>query len=57
MNHLKDIGMNYIEHLLFAWRLSFYLFVHGIFPNIWKNKASEILLDHYEDEFSESKRS
>lgn len=57
MKHLKDIGMTYIEHLLFAWRLSFYLFVHGIFPNIWKNKASDILLDHYEDEFSESKRS
>jgi len=41
MSHLSDTGFTYLQHLLRAWRLSFILFVHGLFPNIWKTKASD----------------
>jgi len=41
MSHLSDTGFSYIQHLTRAWRLSFILFVHGIFPNVWQTKASE----------------
>lgn len=43
MSHLNDVGHTYIQHLLRAWRISFILFVHGLFPNIWKTKASDEL--------------
>lgn len=41
MSHLNDVEMSYFRHLLLAWRLAFILFVHGLFPNIWKSKASD----------------
>lgn len=41
MSHLREAGLSYLNHLIRAWRLSFVLFVHGLFPNIWKTKASE----------------
>jgi Family of unknown function (DUF6356) len=42
-SHLKDINMNYVEHFLRAWSIAFILIVHGIFPNIWKHKASDMI--------------
>ena len=41
MSHLRDTGYNYFQHLVRAWRLSFILFIHGLFPNIWKTKVSD----------------
>ena len=41
MSHLSDNGLNYFQHLIRAWRLSFILFVHGLFPFIWETKASD----------------
>lgn len=43
MNHLKEVGLNYFEHLLRAWKIAFVLLVHGFFPSIWSNKASTML--------------
>lgn len=43
MSHLKEIDMTYFQHLLRAYKVAFILMVHGLFPNIWKTKASDIL--------------
>ena len=41
MSHLNDTGFNYFQHLIRAWKLSFVLLVHGLFPLIWETKASD----------------
>lgn len=43
MNHLKETGKGYFEHLLGAWRVAFILLVHGLLPNVWRYKASDEL--------------
>lgn len=43
MNHLEEVNMNYWQHLRHAWSVAFILLVHGVFPNVWKNKASDTL--------------
>jgi hypothetical protein len=43
MSHLTDVNMNYLQHFKRAWGIAFVLLVHGVFPNIWKTKASEML--------------
>jgi hypothetical protein len=43
MSHLNETGNNYITHLFRAWKIAFILIVHGIFPDVWKNKASDLL--------------
>lgn len=43
MGHLRDTGLNYIEHLCRAWSLAFVCIVHGMFPFIWKTKAKDII--------------
>jgi len=42
MGHLKDVGMNYFEHLLRAYKLGFrfalgtlQLLIHGLIPSIF----------------------
>lgn len=45
MSHLKDVNMSYVEHLLRAWKVAGILIVHGLLPNIWKTKASDIICD------------
>ena len=40
MSHLHETGQSYLTHLLRAWKIAFTLLVHGLFPNIWKTKAS-----------------
>ena len=42
-NHLKDVNKTYLEHLVGAWKVAFVLIVHGLLPNIWKHKASDII--------------
>ena len=46
MTHLTDVGMNYVQHLIRAWSIAFILIVHGVFPNVWKTRANELLCDH-----------
>ena len=48
MKHLKDVQMNYMMHLSFAWVLALKLFllsltalVHGIFPSILVHSVSD----------------
>lgn len=43
MNHLTQTGYGYFEHLLRAWRIAGVLLVHGLVPNVWKDKASDML--------------
>lgn len=43
MNHLKQIDMDYFKHLWHAWKVAFILIVHGVLPDVWEWKASEIL--------------
>lgn len=43
MSHLTDAGYGYFEHLLRAWKIAGILLVHGLVPNIWKTRASELL--------------
>jgi hypothetical protein len=49
-NHLEEIDKTYLEHLVGAWKVAFILFVHGLLPNIWRYKASDLL-------YKETKRS
>lgn len=43
MSHLSETGYGYFEHLLRSWKVAGVLLVHGLVPNIWKNKASDLL--------------
>lgn len=43
MSHLEDVNMSYVKHFCRAYKVAFILIVHGIFPNIWKTKASDII--------------
>ena len=43
MSHLNEVGRSYFQHLFYAWKFAFILFVHGLFPNVWKTKASDEL--------------
>lgn len=42
--HLRDVNKGYFEHLLGAWKVAFILLVHGVLPNVWEDKASDLLL-------------
>lgn len=46
MSHLKEMQMTYFQHLYRAWKIALVLVVHGLFPNIWKTKATELLCTH-----------
>jgi len=43
MSHLKDVNMSYVRHLYRAWSIALVLIVHGILPNIWEHKASDMI--------------
>jgi len=43
MKHLEEVNESYFQHLRFAWRVAFVLLVHGLFPMIWENKASQMM--------------
>ena len=46
MNHLLEVQMTYFQHLIRAYKIALVLLVHGLFPNIWKTKANELLCTH-----------
>ncbi len=41
MKHLKEVNMNYIEHLKFAWSIAFASFIHGIFPWLFSDYVTK----------------
>lgn len=41
MSHLSEIQLNYFQHLYRAWRWALMLLVHGLLPNVWKDKVSK----------------
>jgi len=43
MSHLNEVGYGYFQHLYRAWKIAFILLIHGLFPNVWKTKASDML--------------
>ena len=38
--------MTYFQHLCRAYKVAGILIVHGLFPNIWKTKASDNLCQY-----------
>ena len=46
MGHLEEPGYTYFRHLRRAWTIAFVCFVHGLFPNVWKTKATELIEEH-----------
>lgn len=46
MNHLDEVKMTYTQHLVRAFKVAFILIVHGLFPNIWKTKARDMLCEN-----------
>ena len=50
MSHLQETGFNYFRHLYRAWSIAFVLVIHGLFPNVWQHKASNMMeADHEQD--------
>jgi uncharacterized protein YjeT (DUF2065 family) len=47
MGHLADVKMSYFEHFKRAWSIAFVLVVHGLLPNVWKTKATEMLCNNH----------
>ena len=45
MSHLSDTGMTYFQHLRRAYKVACILMVHGLFPNVWQTKASDIITE------------
>jgi hypothetical protein len=43
MSHLSETGYGYFDHLLRSWKVAGVLLIHGLLPNIWKTKASDLL--------------
>ena len=48
-NHLKDIGMGYFQHFFHAWSMAFALIIHGLFPSILKDYASDKMCEHQDE--------
>ena len=46
MGHLQETGYTYFSHLKRAWTIAFVLMVHGLFPSIWQDKATELINKH-----------
>jgi hypothetical protein len=47
VNHLEETNMTYFQHLKRAWSIAGVLLVHGMLPNVWKNKASDMLCQNH----------
>ena len=46
MGHLEETGYTYFGHMKRAWTIAFVLLVHGLLPNIWQDKATELIQQH-----------
>ena len=54
MKHLKETGYTYFAHMRRAFCIAFVLVVHGIFPDIWTDKATQMLCDHDKEQVDKS---
>ena len=45
-DHLKDIGMGYFQHMFHAWSMAFTLMLHGLFPSLLTDYASDKMCNH-----------
>lgn len=45
IQHLKEVNMTYFQHLTRAWKIAGILIVHGVYPDLWKTRASELLCE------------
>ena len=43
MTHLENTNKGYFNHLIEAGKVAFILIVHGLLPNVWETKASDII--------------
>ena len=43
MEHLKEAGETYFEHLRFAWSVGCVMIVHGLLPWVWEYRATEMM--------------
>ena len=43
MEHLKEAGETYFEHLRFAWSVGFVMIVYGLLPWVWEYRATEMM--------------
>lgn len=50
MNHLTQTGLSYWQHLIRAWSIAGVLIVHGILPNVWRERATKMLCNQTEQE-------
>lgn len=57
MTHLQETEMGYFAHLRRAWSIAFVLLIHGLFPNIWKHKASEMIGESHHEEIADDSSS
>lgn len=48
MKHLQETGYTYFQHMARAFSIATVLVVHGIFPFIWEDKASNMLCTKHE---------
>ena len=48
--HLQITGFGYFEHMIRAWHIAFVMIVHGIFPDVWSTKASQMILHNLSPE-------
>ena len=46
MGHLEETGYTYFGHIQRAWTIAFVLLVHGLFPNVWQDKATQLIEQH-----------
>jgi hypothetical protein len=41
MSHLKENNISYFQHLVRSWRWGLILFIHGLFPIVFKTTVSD----------------
>jgi len=46
MSHLSDNNISYFKHMLRSWRWGAILFIHGLFPNVFKTTVSDEMCNH-----------
>jgi len=48
-SHLKEVNKSYLQHLYHAWSMAFALIIHGLFPSILKDYASDKMCEHQDE--------
>lgn len=48
-DHLREVNKNYFQHLCHAWGMAFALIIHGLFPSVLKDYASDKMCEHQDE--------